>query len=663
MSGEGTKESRLTGYYTELNKFIENSNNQKIIKTANKIIAERPDELKAWQCKVVAHIQQDQFQDALSTIKKSKFLAELSFEKAYCEYRLNDVTAAFDTISKVSEDTPRAQELKAQILYRLERYNDCYGIYRDIIRTTSDDFDLERQTNMTAVAVNRAFEGNNEEENVEVDDASYELMYNGSCQLLALGRVEEALSKLQATETMCRTFLMQEEGATEDEVNDEVAIIRVQQGHCLQVLGREREALNIYNNVLKTKPDDPALLAIINNNLVSINRAGNVFDSRKRMKTAMAPGLEHKLTSHQQARIGLNNCLLAFHTNQDEVCRTEAKRLANEYPAISLECDVILAALLGREGKTTEAQEVLEKVAKAHPSEAVNISLMATQILLNQGDKIGACSMLMNLEEIERYRQGIVSALVTLYLASGDRERAANILRQAVEWHKKNKTSSVQLAELWRHAADFHIRGGDAPTAAASLLELRKINPKDVNTLAQLITAYAQYDVTAAQSLSRELPPVNSIAPDLDVEALEASLGQRYFKKLHQGRGEASPSSPASPKSAVTPADVKKTKSKKKKRKPRLPKDYNPNITPDPERWLPKWQRKGYRKKKDRRAKEVMKGTQGVSSEAADKFDITKTAGTYKTAQAAPSPQPESAGIRRNLKKKSGGKSKKKGGW
>ena len=51
-------------------------------------------------------------------------------------------------------------------------------------------------------------------------------MYNGSCQLLALGRVEEALSKLQATENLCRTYLIQEEGSTEDEVNEEVAIIK-----------------------------------------------------------------------------------------------------------------------------------------------------------------------------------------------------------------------------------------------------------------------------------------------------------------------------------------------------------------------------------------------------------------------------------------------------
>lgn len=54
------------------------------------------------------------------------------------------------------------------------------------------------------------------------------------------------------------------------------------------------------------------------------------------------------------------------------------------------------------------------------------------------------------------------------------------------------QTSAVHLGELWRHAADFHLRSGDAPTAAASLLELHKLNPKDVNTLAQLITAYAR---------------------------------------------------------------------------------------------------------------------------------------------------------------------------
>lgn len=54
------------------------------------------------------------------------------------------------------------------------------------------------------------------------------------------------------------------------------------------------------------------------------------------------------------------------------------------------------------------------------------------------------------------------------------------------------QTSASQLGELWRHAADFHLRAGDAATAAGSLLELHKLNPNDTTTLAQLITAYAR---------------------------------------------------------------------------------------------------------------------------------------------------------------------------
>lgn len=35
------------------------------------------------------------------------------------------------------------------------RYDECHGVYREIIRTTSDDYDLERLTNLAAVTVHR----------------------------------------------------------------------------------------------------------------------------------------------------------------------------------------------------------------------------------------------------------------------------------------------------------------------------------------------------------------------------------------------------------------------------------------------------------------------------------------------------------------------------
>lgn len=60
-------------------------------------------------------------------------------------------------------------------------------------------------------------------------------------------------------------------------------------------------------------------------------------------------------------------------------------------------------------------------------------------------------------------------------------------------------------------------------------------------------------------------------------------------------------------------------KKKQRKRKPRLPKGYNPELPngglppPDPERWLPKWQRAEFKRRKvtsAQRKNEVVKGSQ-----------------------------------------------------
>ena len=54
-------------------------------------------------------------------------------------YRLNDTSKALDVINKCKNPEVKHKELKAQILYRLERYDESYAVYRDILKNTSDD--------------------------------------------------------------------------------------------------------------------------------------------------------------------------------------------------------------------------------------------------------------------------------------------------------------------------------------------------------------------------------------------------------------------------------------------------------------------------------------------------------------------------------------------
>lgn len=125
----------------------------------------------------------------------------------------------------------------------------------------------------------------------------------------------KAEKKLRSAEKMCRDSL-EDDGMTEDEIEDELGIIRVQLGYCLQLQGREKEAQALYSAVLQKRSDDIVLVAVASNNVATLNKDQNVFDSKKRMKSATHDGLEHKLTSRQRKSIAYNQCLLSLYTNQ-----------------------------------------------------------------------------------------------------------------------------------------------------------------------------------------------------------------------------------------------------------------------------------------------------------------------------------------------------------
>ena len=71
----------------------------------------------------------------------------------------------------------------------------------------------------------------------------------------------------------------------------------------------------------------------------------------------------------------------------------------------------------------------------------------------------------------------------------------------------------------------------------------------------------------------------------------------------------------------------------------KLPKNYDPKVTPDPERWLPMRERSYYRgRKKGKKKDQIGKGTQGATAGASSELDASKTVSSPPT-----SPRPGSA--------------------
>lgn len=117
-----------------------------------------------------------------------------------------------------------------------------------------DDYDAERQTNFSAVVASLRASNPTSTKDLDMsenENRTYELCYNSACISLGKGNFEEAQEKLKKAEKLCKQTFEDEED--QEYVENEMAIIRVQLAYCLQKLGKNEDALRIYNDVMKAK--------------------------------------------------------------------------------------------------------------------------------------------------------------------------------------------------------------------------------------------------------------------------------------------------------------------------------------------------------------------------------------------------------------------------
>ncbi|KAM9457080.1 signal recognition particle subunit SRP72 [Clarias gariepinus] len=667
-SGAGS----VASLWTEINRCGQNGDFTRALKAINKILHENKDDVTALCCKIVCLIQTGGFKEALNVINthtKSLTSDMIGFEKAYCEYRLNRVESALKTIEGISEQTDKLKELYGQVLYRLERYTECEAVYKDLIRNSQDEYEEERKTNLAAVQAARSTWEKAIPEDLGLPESTYELCYNSACKLIGRGHLSQAMKKLQKAEELCRISLSEDSDMTEEDIDAELAVIHSQMAYIMQLQGRTEDALQLYNQVVKLKPSDVGLLAVTANNIITINKDQNVFDSKKKVKLMSAEGVEYKLSKKQLQAIEFNKALLAMYTNQADQCRKFLTNLQSHNPGHPQPV-LIQVAQLCREKQHSKAVELLQSFSEKHPESASRIKLTMAQLYLTQGHVTKACDILRSIEDF-KHKQGMVSALVTMYTHEEDIDSAIDVFTQAIQYYQSKQPGSRVHLSLVREAANFKLRYGRKKECISDLEQLWKQNPKDVHTLAQLISACSLVDQDKAKALSKHLPSPDTMSFNINVDELENSHGATNVrKKAAKVVGENPPKQQGQ-------VDIKK---KKKKKKGKLPKNCDPKSTPDPERWLPMRERSYYRgRKKGKKKEQVGRGTQGATAGAAAELDASKTASSPPTSprpgsgtgtNLSPNPnivpprqqKPATAGAARKKapqKKKKGGK----GGW
>ena len=98
------------------------------------------------------------------------------------------------------------------------------------------------------------------------------------------------------------------------------------------------------------------------------------------------------------------------------------------------------------------------------------------------------------------------------------------------------------------------------------LEQLRKLDPSDPRILVKLVSAYSQFSPSQAEEVSVKLP--------LPEQAVTAAT--IYRQTCMDSAADALEQMP-----------IYRHRGLSRKCKPRLPKNYDPHVKPDPERWLP----------------------------------------------------------------------------
>ncbi|KAE9361879.1 hypothetical protein PF008_g645 [Phytophthora fragariae] len=646
-------DATLAASFSELNAALKRKNYSRAVDICNKIRSKLPDDVDAVKVKCVALIRLEKFDKALELAVKYDFL---SAEKAYCLYRLKQDDDALRLLDGGDlEALSTAQlHLAAQLHFRKGNYDQSIRIYELLLSLAPEgDELLELQTNLLAAYASAGRSTELKDREIPIDDG-FEVAFNKSFVAIQSGDWEAAEELLLTAERLCRDTLVAE-GASEAEIEEEVAIIKTQLAFVKQMRGDLDGALSDYRNVLKLKLRNRAVGAVASNNIVTIRKDRDVLDSFKRLKNIDAAVLSDKLNPTQQEAILTNRTLLLCLMNKTEECHESLEALKKQFPASKSIADIVVLLTIKDQSPGAAIEQLRDDMS-------VGGRLGLAHVYLTEGQVLKAAECIRSIEQLA-HSPGTVATLVALYEQAGDWASAQAVLESALAHYRASDYTSEQAMKIregdcwykiqkkqYREAADAYLELLEGETAGALDRDLR------LSSMASLVVALSFCDAESAEARCAMLPAVEESGIDpseLEKQAprsnrLAAKFADTGDKKNERKRAAKSPESIARKRAKRREAHLAKLRARP---------DYNVSIglvNPDPERWIPRKQRS--HGKRGRRGRNRFVGAQGAGM--GTEKDALKLDAAARAARKAESDKPvavvvsSDSGIRKSKKKK-----------
>ena len=438
-------ERKVRRFYNTLHQQIEEEEFEDALLTSDKILKLVPDDAKALRCKIVCMIYENQIDGACKLAAKFRENIPCEFELAYTYYRLNKLDEAFQILEKSDKKDTAMKQLYAQVLYRMERFSQAAKIYEEIVNDNNEyeEHEVEKVELCTNLSASYA-QANAPRKAIQIvedlgEETNYEIEFNRACALIAANDMANCARALEKSEILARKHLEEEEEEEPDEIEKEVALMKVQLGVVEQLKGNTENAKKLYTEALNTGTKKQSAVAVASNNLIALRQEHDMFDSYKKMRNVKV----NKLSKSQSKMVHFNQALLLFRMGKE----SELKALVKQDPKDE-NLNIVMAAMLFKKDQNhKKCTEYLEKYFGNAENlnatgGAVQSKLAAAHVYILNGYLREAVKILKDIPSLQN-TPGTTATLMALYERLGDDQESKQVMNEALE---KSTTSSHRIA-------------------------------------------------------------------------------------------------------------------------------------------------------------------------------------------------------------------------
>ena len=580
-----TEKLNITKAYSELKETIEKGDHNQILSICNKILSEYPSEKEAIKSKIIALINIGKSEEAISFILENKCENDNNLEYAYALYDTKQYKESIEVINK-KEKNDIMSILLAQNYYKISEYEKAYEIYKSMIEEKIKKEEIENEsdlfTNFLACFI--MTENKNEQDyfdNLKKYLSSWESYYNYCINYIRKKDIENSFKIIKR--------IKEEYPKLEDEFNELKDLVlnlyniqNIFEGFDLNkysIINKKFESF--FKNYEKNQKDKDyiKIMPYFYVNYLNYKKDRDPTNEIIRKLDGFLMNKEINLSKEEEKIIIKNKINILIRANKLK----EAEELLKEIKE-DKEYNMYYGLIIYKYEKDKEKgiKKVKDEIKTGNPKDDLFLlQLMMTSLTLKSIEEFHKNVM----EFIKKYKQYCINEyFISFFIGLYNSKKSQNCLLEFIEEFnniedlvKNIKDKNILRNILLLIGETYNKSNKYEKSERIYEYYINNINKEDKEIKYLMIQSLAHFDIEKADIIRRQ---IDETEIDLSNENINNLLNE-LFVKFKKG-------------------DKQEKEKKKRKRKIRYPKNYDPKHPgpmPDPERWLPKMQKKKYKAK------------------------------------------------------------------